>query len=119
MSKVDLSSAFRLIPIRPQDRPLLGCVWQSQYYVDLQLPFGLRSAPAIFNCLADGLQFILSHNYGISHLNHYLDDFFTVGPPSPLPERSTAAIQKKTILAVFDALDIQVSDGIDKARLPS
>ena len=30
MSKVDLSSAFRLIPIRPQDRPLLGCVWQSQ-----------------------------------------------------------------------------------------
>ena len=69
--------------------------------------------------MADGFQFILSHNYGISHLNHYLDDFFTVGPPSPLPERSTAAMQKNTILAVFDALDIPVSDGIDKVVGPA
>ena len=46
MSKVDLKSAFRLIPVRPNDLALLGCFWQASYYVDLQLPFGLRSAPA-------------------------------------------------------------------------
>ena len=101
MFKVDLKSAFRLIPVRPEDRPLLGCFWQSKYYVDLRLPFGLRSAPALFNQLADALQFILSANYGIADLAHYLDDFFGVGPPSASPSRSLAAIHMKTILAVF------------------
>ena len=49
------------------------------FYVDLALPFGLRSAPFIFNNVADMLEWILRNNYGI-HI-HYLDDYFTVGPP--------------------------------------
>ena len=119
MSKVDLKSAFRLIPVRPNDRALLGCFWQASYYVDLQLPFGLRSAPAIFNRLADALEYILVHNYGIEDLLHYLDDFFTCGPPSADPPRSTAAIQKRTILTVFENLGIPVSDGADKVVGPA
>ena len=30
--------------------------WQGQVYVDAALPFGLRSAPKIFNALADALE---------------------------------------------------------------
>ena len=45
MAKTDLKSAFRLIPVHPGNWHLLGIYWQSQYYVDLYLPFGLRSAP--------------------------------------------------------------------------
>ena len=76
MAKTDLKSAFRLIPIHPDDWNLLGIYWQSQYYVDMYLPFGLRSAPFLFNQLSDGLQWILKNNYGIQHVIHILDDFF-------------------------------------------
>ena len=76
MAKTDLKSAFRLIPIHPNDWNLLGVYWQSQYYVDMYLPFGLRSAPFLFNQLSDGLEWILKNNYGIQHVIHILDDFF-------------------------------------------
>ena len=119
MSKVDLESAFRLIPVRPADRRLLGCFWQSKYYVDLALPFGLRSAPAIFDRLARAIEFILRNNYGIEDLLHYLDDFFTVHAPSLTPATSVAAIQKATILAILDSLGIPVSDSPGKVVGPS
>ena len=76
MAKTDLKSAFRLIPIHPDDWNLLGIYWQSRYYVDLFLPFGLRSAPLIFNQLSDALEWILKHNYGLKYVLHILDDFF-------------------------------------------
>jgi hypothetical protein len=53
MGKVDIKSAYRIIPVHPSDSHLLGMFWQSGFYVDLALPFGLRSAPGIFNSLAD------------------------------------------------------------------
>ena len=80
MAKTDLKSAFRLIPIHPDDWNLLGIYWQSKFYVDLYLPFGLRSAPYIFNQLSDALEWILKHNYGVKHVIHILDDFFIAEP---------------------------------------
>ena len=76
MAKTDLKSAFRLIPIHPEDWSLLGIYWQSQYYVNMYLPFGLRSAPFLFNQLSDGIEWILKHDYGLKHVIHILDDFF-------------------------------------------
>ena len=52
--------------------------WQGHLYVDLTLPFGLRSAPFIFNSM---VEWILLNNHHLSDLLHYLDDFITVGPP--------------------------------------
>ena len=49
LAKVDLKSVFRLIPINTLDWDLLGIYWRGSYYVDKQLPFGLRSAPFLFN----------------------------------------------------------------------
>ena len=81
MAKVDLKNAFRLCPVRPADWHLLGIHWRERYYVDKCLPFGLRSAPFLFNMVADALQWILENYFGISNLFHYLDDFFFVGLP--------------------------------------
>ena len=53
MAKFDLKSAYRNVPVHPDDRGLLGMLWDDQLYVDSTLPFGLRSAPKIFNALAD------------------------------------------------------------------
>ena len=81
MAKLDVKSAFRLCPVRPCDHHLLGMRWQGHYYFDRVLPFGLRSAPFIFNCLAEAVEW-LARDGGVSHVHHYLDNFFVAGSPS-------------------------------------
>ena len=81
LAKIDIQSAFRLLPIHPTDRPLLAMRWKQGLYIDTCLPFGLRSAPKLFNILADLLSWIISKR-GASFLLHYLDDFLTIGPPN-------------------------------------
>ena len=78
MSKLDLMSAYRMVPIHQQDQWLLGIIWKTTVLVDRALPFGLRSAPKIFNSVADGLAWAMSCA-GIVHPIHYLDDFFFCG----------------------------------------
>ena len=45
LAKMDLKNAYRIVPIHPEDRPLLGMQWQGDIYLDTILPFGLRFAP--------------------------------------------------------------------------
>ena len=79
--KLDLKNAFRLIPVRREGWHLLGTHWQGQWYLDKCLRFGLRSSPALFNQLAEALEWILHNNYAVTHIIHYLDYFFIAGPP--------------------------------------
>ena len=78
MAKSDLKSAIRMVPVRPADWDLLGMFCDGMYYVDTDLPFGLRSAPCLFNHFADALHWVLATNYHIDAV-HYLDDFLLVG----------------------------------------
>ena len=73
--------AFRIVLVWRQECELLGMKWKEAYYVDTCLPFGLRSAPYLFNQFAEVLQWILQHNYGLQWLVHYLDDYLLVGAP--------------------------------------
>lgn len=52
--------------------------WKEKLYVDMVLPFGLRSAPKIFSAVADAVEWIALEQ-GVSVLLHYLDDFLTIG----------------------------------------
>ena len=79
MAKIDIKSAFRLLPVHPADRHLLAMEWRNKIFIDTCLPFGLRSAPKLFNILADLLSWI-SMTKGVSFSIHYLDDFLTMGP---------------------------------------
>ena len=79
LAKLDVKNAFRLLPVHIADRHLLAMRWNDQIYIDTCLPFGLRSAPKLFNALVDLLFWILMQQ-GISPLIHYLDDFLTMGP---------------------------------------
>ena len=72
LAKVDIESAYRLIPVHPQDRPLQAVQWEGKIYVDPMLPFGLRSAPKIFKAVADTLNWYLQQS-GIPLVYHYLD----------------------------------------------
>ena len=82
MAKFDVEAAYRNLAVHPSDRYLIGMKWRSMFYVDLALPFRLRSAPYIFNSVADLVEWILLNNYHLPDLLHYLDDFITAGPPN-------------------------------------
>ena len=84
MAKFDIESAYQNIAIHPLDRHLLGLKWRNAYHIDLTLPFGLCSAPAIFNSVAELVELILVHNYGIEDLLHYLDDFIMAAPANSM-----------------------------------
>jgi hypothetical protein len=52
LAKIDIKSAYRIIPVHPDKRPLLGMLWEDQFNVDAAWPFGLRSAPKLFNAVS-------------------------------------------------------------------
>ena len=80
LAKMDIASAYRMVPVHPGDRPLLAVQWAGQIYFDTRLPFGLRSAPKIFSAIADALQWVFQQK-GVTWVAHYLDDYITTGPP--------------------------------------
>ncbi len=83
LAKVDVKSAYRMLPIHPDDRWLLGMRWEGNLFVETALPFGLRSAPKIFTAVADALEWIVRQE-GVQSILHYLDDFLIIGSPGSL-----------------------------------
>jgi hypothetical protein len=51
-----------------------------QYYIDLCLPFGLKSSPALWEQFASFAEWIATHRYGITNVIHYVDDYLVGGP---------------------------------------
>ena len=84
MAKTDINNAFRLLPIFPLDRCLLGFTWKSdkdvrQFYVDYCLPMGLSVSWRYFEIFSSALQWIIVVKYG-TVMTHTIDNFFFVGP---------------------------------------
>ena len=112
LAKIDLKSAFRMVPIDPKDWDLLGMQWQGGFYLDTCLPFGLRSAPYLFNQFVEALHWILDNNYQVDAV-HYLDDFLVAGAPGT--DQCSSAVQ--LTLSACESLGIPVA--FDKLEGPS
>ncbi len=69
-----------MIPVHPDDRPLLGMKWNGEYFLDMALTFGLRSAPKLFNAFTDGLEWIFKDKEA-EFVLHYLDYYLFEGRP--------------------------------------
>ena len=78
--KIDIESAYRLVPIHPDGRPLLSIQWKKDIYVDAMLPFRLHSARKIFTAIANALKWIVRQR-GVKVVDHYLDDYILMGSP--------------------------------------
>lgn len=78
LAKVDVKSAYRNVSIHPDDRWLMGMLWEGGLYIDTALPFGLRSAPKIFTAIADAVEWVVKQE-GVDFVLHYLDDFCWLG----------------------------------------
>ena len=109
--KQDFESAFRHIPVSPLDSPLLGFKWQGIHYSECFLPFGLRTAPYLFNLFAEVFHWIVEDqlwNEGLhAWIIHYLDDFLIILPPGSKLERH---------IAIFERLCKEVGLSIKEAK---
>ena len=112
MATIDLKAAFRMVPIAAEEWDLLGLHWKRKYYVDTCLPFGLRSAPYLFNQFASALHWIMATNYAADVI-HYLDDFLLAGPAG----QPTCSESAETMLRVCERLGIPVA--LDKLKGPA
>ena len=58
LAKFDVQNAYCIVPVHTEDRQLLGMKWCGAFYVDMFLAFGIRSAPYIFTCIADLVEWV-------------------------------------------------------------
>ena len=100
MAKLDIKSAFRLCAVRKSDWHLLGFSFPNLYFVDLCLPFGLRSSVNRFTQLADAVLWFLQNNYNIVNSINYLDDYFLAS----LARRKTCSEHLDCAMNVFSNL---------------
>ena len=99
LSKLDIKEAYRIVPVHPEDWPLLGMCWKGNYYVDTRLPFGLRSAPKLFTALADAAQWLI-REAGVECVIHYLDDYLFVEPPQETAKALGIAVRTLSGLGI-------------------
>ncbi len=85
LAKIDITSAFKVMPIHPDAWHLFGVQWAGKFYFAVRLTFGFKSSPKIFDMLSEAICWILSNNYAIPHLIHLLDDFLIISPPEAIP----------------------------------
>ena len=81
MAKADIKSAFRLLPVRPEDYPLLGFQIGSQFFFDKALPMGCAISCNLFEKFSRFLSWAMEQQTDLHSIVHYLDDFLFVGPP--------------------------------------
>ena len=105
MSKIDIQHAFRLLPVKESQWPLLGIQWLGQYYVNTRLPFGLRSAPAIFNNFADLICWIIQNITHNPNIIHYSDDYFIVKSQDIIETHN----ELSTIKHIFQHLNVPIA----------
>ena len=79
MSKSDIESAFRILPIHPNDYELLGMQIDGQFYYDKALPMGCSISCKLFEQFSTALQWILTVKFQVVGMVHVLDDFMFIG----------------------------------------
>ena len=105
LTKVDIQHAYRLLPVRQEDWPLLVYCWEGQFCVDLKLPFGGPSSASIFTDFADLICWIINNKYNLVAI-HYSDDYLLISPAVFV----LALQQSHTMLEVFRFLNIPVAE---------
>jgi hypothetical protein len=104
LSKIDIESAYRLIPLHPNDYHLLGMKWKNKYYYDLVAPFGLASSCQIWEEVATCIQWIIHMYLVIKYILHYVDDYLLVSNTLP-----SANKELNSILGLCKMLGVPIS----------
>ena len=79
MAKADIQSAFRLLPVHPEDFQLLGMKVKGSFFVDKSLPMGASCSPAYFEKFSTFIEWAVKRLAVSNRISHYMDDFIFVG----------------------------------------
>ena len=79
MAKEDIESAFRLLPVHPEDFGLLGIKLGSSYFIDKALPMGASCSPSLFEKFSTFVEWVARTAANTENIVHYADDFLIVG----------------------------------------
>ena len=74
LAKLDVKAAYRCMPVRPADWPLLGMHWKGRYLFHKTLPFGLRSSCHLWERYATALEWVIRAVFAVQNITHYVDD---------------------------------------------
>lgn len=83
--KLDVEAAYKQVPVRHEDWPLLGFKWLGKFYYERVLPFGLKSSCRIWDWYAAVLHYFFEQ-WGLGEVIHYIDDFLFVAPSREIAE---------------------------------
>ena len=112
LAKTDVSEAFRIMPVHPDQYHLLGMKWRGLFYFDRCLPMGCRSSCRIFERFSSALQWIAEQKLEVCHVSHVLDDFLFI-------DSSYAGCRGALSGFIDMCQDIGVPIADDKTFLPS
>lgn len=76
----DISAAYRITPVHPDQQHALCIQWRDKVYVDRAVAFGLASSAGVFGAVADMLVDIYRQS-GFGPMCKWVDDFFVVQLP--------------------------------------
>ena len=79
LAKCDVKSAFRLLPIHPDDYELVGFTFQNKYYFDKAMPFGCSVSCATWEKFSTFIEWAVQTGAQRGLSIHYLDDYLFVG----------------------------------------
>lgn len=71
---VDISAAFRSLPLHPNTFHRHLVKWRGKYYIDCYASFGTRSAPGAWELFAWALEEIAFRHFDVRDITRYLDD---------------------------------------------
>ncbi|XP_053556935.1 uncharacterized protein LOC128648362 [Bombina bombina] len=105
MAKIDVESAFRLLPLNTVSFNLMGCKFDGDYYIDKCLPMGCSVSCSVFEKFSSFLHWLFTEKTGCESMSHYLDDFLVVGRK----ETGECRIWKEELEAMFKQLGVPVA----------
>ena len=76
IAKIDISRAFKHVPIDPGDIDLLGLHWHD-FFIEKNLVFGFKFGSQIFERISNSIRFIMAQNG--YYILDYIDDYLIFG----------------------------------------
>ena len=110
--KKDIRDAFRNIPISPAAYWLMGFGWDGEYYSETCLPFGLSTAPFLFNLFSEAFHWMLESWLHLGLVRHLLDDFVFAIPQTAATPQYLSRINR-SYKQLTDALGLPRNDAKD------